>query len=231
MNQEINVLLPILATIIASVWGFSKFFYLEKKQENEKTSHLTTKCNIKKIGSKENFNVVELKVNIENKSDIKMFVHADYINVYGISMNSIQRSEEEYIKKSHEKILNKRYAFLHRFVNLKSKIIVFSGKIFDYDDYWWLDRKEKLEIKRIIYVPTIFDYAEMVVTIYYSINKDWLSVKTNVLENETGLCHEVIINNGKYKGQKFDWHNNNHLQLHNKYRNAEINNSSLLFIE
>lgn len=224
-------LLPILAGLLAVVWTFSKFYYKEKKQQKERTSHLTVKCKMEKVGSKESFNVVKFSLNIINRSDTKMYVLADYVNIYGISTASRQISGEEYLEIANEKIAKKKYAYLHRFVKLKNKMLVFCGKVFDYDDYWWLERNEKLQVNRIVYIPESFDYAEMIVTVYYSMDKDWLNVRTALMKNEKGLCHEVVIDTTKYKGEKFDWHNKSHLKLHNKYRNAEIKDSSLLFIK
>jgi hypothetical protein len=231
MINEIKLFITLVAGIIAGGWAFYKFYYREKNIKKDKTGHLILKSDMEEIGNKESFKVVKFSLNIINKSKNKMYVLADYVNIYGISTVARQMTEKEYINMSMKKIEKKRYAFLHRFVKLKEKTVVFSGKIFDYDDYWWLERQEKLQIDRIVYIPDSFEYAEMIATVYYSINKDWLSVTTISLENEQGLCHEVLINTEKYKGEKFNWHNKDHLKLHDKYRNAEINNSSLLFIK
>lgn len=231
MINQVQFLVPILAAFVTVMWAFSKFFYKERRHTKERTGHLVLKCNMNKLGEKENMNVVNLSLTIKNNSDTKMYVLADYVNIYGITMNVAHISEEDYLKYSAGKIMNKKYAYLHRFVRLKEKILAFSGKIFNYDEYWWLERDEKLCIDRITYVPKSFDYIEMVATVYYSANKDWLDVKTFPTKNEMGLQHEVILNTPRFKGDKFDWHNKGHLALHFKYKNAEITNSALLVVK
>lgn len=229
--DKIKIILPILAGLVTAIWAFYKFYYLEKKEEKEKTSHLIVSSKLKKVGKKKSFNIIELNVDITNKSKTKMFVLSDYINIFGISMASEELTEEEFLKITKRSIENKKYASLHRFVKLNKKRVVYCGKIFDYDDYWWLEPKEKLNVNRFVYIPESFDYAKMIVNIYYSMNKEWLNVKTVANGDENGLTHEVKMNIKKFKGENFDWHNKQHLKLHNKFRNAEINNTSLLFIK
>lgn len=229
--QTLKIIVPVIIGIVTTIWAFYKFYYTEAKEKKLRTSHLIVNSKLTMAGEKESFHIIELHTSIINKSKTKMYVLSDYINIFGITKTSNELSETEFLRIADKGIADKEYASLDRFVKLKEKKVVYSGKVFDYDDYWWLEPEEELVVNRFVYVPNKFDYAKMIVNVYYTNNKDWLDVETFTNSGEKGLSHKVIIKTPDFKGQEFDWHNKEHLELHNKFRNAEINNTSLLYIK
>jgi len=229
--MEILRLWPLVAGLIAVIWGFYKFSYKDKLRKKHETSHLIIKSKMKKLGEKDDLSTIKISVDIINKSKTKMYILADYINVFGVKMKKIELDSEDYKNLTETSIQSGTFALIPRHVKIKKKIVAFCGKIFDYRDYWWLEPGEKLQTERMVFVPKSFDYVRLDSYVYYSTNKDWLTLDIQPSSDESGLNHIARLNHSKYKGEVFDWHNKKHKKKHKEYKNAEISNTALLFLE
>jgi hypothetical protein len=210
---------PLIAASLAGLWALYSFFYQERIREEESTAYLVIESTLQNMGEKGDLVAIQATINITNPSTSKAYVLADYFNVRGTRVVATEKTDEDYLQAAARKLEEKSYTYLSRFTQIDEHKTVFSGKVFDWPDVWWLEPAERLTGERIFYVPKSFDFLTMTVVLYYCRDAEVLEGTIYVNPEDLSISHKIRLHDS---GQEFDWHNSEHLALQKIHRNAEI---------
>jgi len=221
---------PVVGAIIAGLWGVYTFIYQEQVKESEKTMHLVVEGKLKKVAEKNDLIGILVNIEVTNKSDLKVYVLADYYNIFGVTVESQIMSDEDYHEDVRDKLENNlSYFYLSREMKVKEHNLVFSGKILDSPHIWWLESEETITLEQIFFVNKKYDYLNMKVVLSYCGSENVLDGRVNLNSKNSALEHEIYFSDSieeEFAGKKFDWNKEKHKAKQREYRNADISHET-----
>jgi len=229
MNHSITVF-SVVGAIIAGLWGMYTFIYQEQVKESEKTLYLVVEGKLTKVAEKNDLIGILVNLEVTNKSDLKVYLLADYYNTFGITVEPQIMSDEDYHQFVRDKLLkNESYSYLSREMKEKEHNLVFSGKIVDSPDIWWLESEESIALEQIFFVNKKYDYLNMKVVLVYCRYENVLDGRVKLNSENSALEHEIYFSDSieeEFAGKKFDWNKEKHKAKQREYRNADISHET-----